>query len=113
MEAAYEGMRLDVTRRIHEHWHEAVAAYSTARLSRDGLIPLARQAVESSIAGYQSGRATATDLLDALRLLAEQQRVYYQQLVGLQQHVVMLEQAVGVPLRPEHETGEQGAGRLQ
>ena len=107
VEAAYEAMRLDVTRRIHEHWHQAVASYATARLSRDGLIPLARQAVESLIAGYQSGRASATDLLEALRWLAEQQRTFAQQRIALEQHVVMLEQAVGVPLRPEQETGDR------
>lgn len=108
MEAAYEAMQLDITRRIHEHWHQAVAAYATARLCHDGLIPLARQAVESLMAGYQSGRATATDLLDALRSLAEQRRRYVQQLVDLEQHVVMLEQAVGIPLRLAHESASEG-----
>ena len=51
------------------------------------------------MAGYPSGRATATDVLEALRRLAEQQRTYAQELVELEQHVVMLEQAIGAPLR--------------
>lgn len=104
MEAAYEAMQLDVTRRIHEHWHEAVASWSTAQLTRDGLIPLARQTVTSLMAGYHGGRSSALELLEALRALAERQRTYAQQLVSLEQHVVMLEQAVGVSLREAHET---------
>ncbi len=110
MAAAYEAMQLDVTRRIHEHWHEAVAAHATARLSRDGLIPLSRQTVDSLMAGYQGGRTDAADLLEALQELAERQRTYVQQIVALEQHVVMLEQAVGIPLRPDHEIGARGQG---
>jgi len=53
MEAAYAAMRNDVTRRVHEHWHEALAAYATAKLCQDGLIDLARQAMTSASAGYQ------------------------------------------------------------
>ena len=108
MEAAYEAMRLDVTRRIHEHWHEAVAAYASARLSRDGLIPLARQTVESLVAGYESGRAGASELLEAVRMLAARRRNYAEGLVELEQHVVLLEQATGIPLRPSHEVPIEG-----
>ncbi len=102
MEAAYEAMHNDITRRIHEHWHEALGAFSRAKLSQEGLLPLARQSVSSVAAAYQSGRGSAAELLDALRMLAERQRTYYQQLVTLEQHVVMLEQAAGVPLRASH-----------
>lgn len=105
MQAAYAAMRNDVTRRVHEHWHEALAAYATAKLCQDGLIELSRQAVTSASAGYQSGRGSAADLLDALRGLSEQRRTYYQHLVMLEQHVVMLEQAAGMPLRSEHAGG--------
>ena len=105
MEAAYAAMRNEVTRRVHEHWHEALAAYTTAKLCQDGLIDLARQAVTSSAAGYQSGRGSASELLDALRGLSEQRRTYYQHLVMLEQHVVMLEQAAGYPLRSAHVGG--------
>lgn len=105
MEAAYAAMRNDVTRRVHEHWHEALAAYTTAKLCQDGLIELARQAVTSASAGYQSGRGSSADLLDALRGLSEQRRTYAQHLVMLEQHVVMLEQAAGYPLRSAHTGG--------
>jgi len=102
-QAAYQAMQNEVTRRVHEHWHEAVAAYTTAKLCQDGLIPLGRQAVTSALAAYQSGRGSIMELVDALQRFSERKRTYYQHLVALEQHVVMLEQAVGIPLRAAHE----------
>ena len=101
-EAAYQAMHNEITTRIHEHWHQAFAAYNTAKLSRDGLIPLSQQAVASAFAAYQSGRGSFSDLLEALRRLSESQRTYAERLVDLEQHVVMLEEAAGVPLRAAH-----------
>lgn len=102
-QAAYQAMQNEVAKRIHEHWHEAQAAYATAKLCQDHLIELARQVVSSTMAAYQSGRGSFLEVLDALRRLSEQQRTYYRHLVALEQHIVMLEQAVGVPLRPAHQ----------
>lgn len=107
-EAAAQAMQNEVARRIHEHWHEAFAAYQTARLGQTGLLPLRRQAVASTMAAYQSGRGALVELLDALRALSEQQRSYYRDLVSLEQHLVMLEQAVGMPLRAAHTLTEGG-----
>ena len=98
-QAAYQAMRNEIAKRIHEHWHEAQAAYGTARLSREGLIPLGEQAVASAMAGYQGGRDSFTSLLDALQMLSERQRAYYEALVTVEQHVAMLEQATGTELR--------------
>ena len=102
-QAAYQGMQNEITRRIHEHWHEAQAAHGTAQLCQESLIPLAQQAVGSALAAYQGGRGSFMELLDALRALTERQRTYYQHLIQLEQHLVMLEQSVGVPLRPLHQ----------
>jgi outer membrane protein TolC len=99
--AAAQAMQNEVQKRIHEHWHEAFAAWKTARLSLDGLLPLAEQAVASAFAAYRSGRGSVMDLLDALRRLGGRRRTYYQELVAFEQHVVMLEQASGIPLREE------------
>jgi len=103
-QAAYEAMHNELARRIHEDWHEAQAAYGTAKLCQDRLIELARQTAASALAAYQSGRGSFLDVLDALRNLSEQQRTYYQHLVTLEQRLVLLEQAVGKPLRATHET---------
>ncbi|MBI4226657.1 MAG: TolC family protein [Candidatus Omnitrophica bacterium] len=97
--AAYEAMRRDIERRVHEHWHEAAAASASAVLARDQAIPSQRQAVASALAAYQGGRGSFLDVLMALRALSERERAYYEQLVTVEQHVAMLEQAVGVPLR--------------
>lgn len=107
-EAAYRFMRNELVARIHEHWHEAQAAYATAALCQDGVIPLSRQAVASALAAYQGGRGTFSDVLEALRALGERERTYYEHLVALEQHLVMLEQSVGVPLRAAHEDAQAG-----
>ncbi len=101
-EHAFQGARNEAARQVHENWHEAMAAYGTAKLCRESLIPLASQAVASEMALYQSGRGSFMELLDALRMLAERKRTYYEHLAGLEQRVILLEQAVGLPLRPEH-----------
>lgn len=100
--AAYEAMRNAVSKRIHEHWHQSQAAYLTAKLCEDRLIELAQQAVASASAAYQGGIGSFLDVIEALHRLAEQQRTYYQHVVSLEQHIVMLEQTVGKPLRPLH-----------
>ena len=95
-QAANQAMRNAIAKRIHEHWHEAQAAYATAKLCQDSLINLSQQAVASAMAAYQGGRGSAMELLDALRRLSEQQRTYSQHLVAYEQHVVMLEQSAGL-----------------
>lgn len=98
-QAAYEAMRREVERRIHEHWHEASAATASATLARDQLIPWQREAVASALAAYQGGRGAFLDTLMALKSLSERERTYYEHVVTAEQHVAMLEQAVGVPLQ--------------
>jgi outer membrane protein TolC len=95
-------MRSAIAQRVYEHWHQAQAAYITAKLCQDRLIELARQAVTSASAAYQSGSGSFLDVIEALDRLGEQQRTYYEHLVLLEQHVVMLEQAAGKSLRPSH-----------
>ena len=97
-QAASQAMHNEIARRIHEQWHEAAAAYAQAKTA-ESLIPLSQQAVASSLAAYQAGRGSLAEALEALRLLAEQQRTYDEQLVQFEQHVVMLEQASGGELR--------------
>lgn len=108
-EAAFSAMQNEVNRRIHEHWHEAQAAYLTASLSEEGLIPMAQQAVASALAGYRGGKGSLMEFLEAVQNFNERQRSYYENLVQLEQHLVLLEQTVGVPLRERHETATEGA----
>ncbi|MBI3323619.1 MAG: TolC family protein [Candidatus Omnitrophica bacterium] len=109
-EAAYQGVRNEIARRVHEHWHEAQAAHATAKLCKDGLIGLARQRVSSLLASYRAGATPFQDLSEAQRELNERQRTYYRHLVQLEQHLILLEQAVGIPLREEHEPAESTRG---
>ena len=100
-EAAYQGARNEIARRIHENWHEAQAAYETAHLCQESLVPLGTQAVSSALAAYQGGRGSFMELLGALQALSERRKTYYEHLVVLEQRMILLEQAVGVPLREE------------
>lgn len=106
--AAHQEMRNQIAMRIHEHWHTAQAAYETASLCQEGLLPLARQEVASALAAYQGGQGSFLEVLGALRNLAQRQRSYYEHLVLLEQHLVLLEQSVGVPLRVQHRVAVQG-----
>ena len=103
-QAAARAMENEITRRIHEHWHQAASAHQTAKVSQDGLIPLGTQAVTGALAAYQSGRGSFMELSAALRALGERKRTYFQQLVALEQHLVMLEQSVGVSLRTKEDS---------
>jgi outer membrane protein TolC len=107
--AAYQAMRNEITKRIHEHWHEAAGTYAAARAGRDGLVPLARHTVEASLAGYRSGRGSWMEVQAALEALRQRQRAYYEQLISLEQHVAMLEQASGVVLRVAHARAREDA----
>ena len=57
----------------------------------------------SAFAAYQSGRGSFSELLGALRRLSESKRTSAEQLVELEQHVVMLEETTGIPLRAAHD----------
>lgn len=100
--AAYQAMRNEIERRIHEHWHEATAAYATAKLSEESLIPLSRQAVASALAAFSSGLGGVSDVFEALRQLNDRRQQYYEQVVMVEQHLAMLERAVGMPLGGEN-----------
>lgn len=104
-QAAAQAMENAIARRIHEHWHQAQAAYATAKLCQDSLIDLSRQAAASALAAYQGGRGSFMEVLAALQAASEQQRTYYRDLVQFEQHLAMLEQSVGVALREEPAAG--------
>ena len=100
--AAQQAVRNAVLKGIHEHWHEAQGAYTTAALTRDGLLPLEQQAVASALTAYQTRRSGFAELTEVLGRWSRRKMEYYRQLVMLEQHVIMLEEAVGIPLRAAH-----------
>lgn len=110
-ELAFRGAHNEIARQVHEHWHEAQAAHATAKLCQDGLIPLGRQRVASLMASYRAGTAMLGDLLGAQRELNEQERAYFRHLVLLEQRLIMLEEAVGVPLRELHQPSAEPSGK--
>lgn len=64
-------------------------------LYRDALVPRALQSLKSVQAGYQTGAASFSDLIDAQRVLLELQLAYEQSLANRQQSLAELGMLVG------------------
>ncbi len=81
-----------------------LAAYSyrnaqrKVALYRDTLLPRARQSLASYRAGYQSGGAIFSDVLDAQRLVLEFQLAHERALADRQKALAEMEMIVGAPL---------------
>jgi len=99
-EAAFQAMRLEIARRIHAGWHKAKAAFQTAELYQKQLIPLKTQAIATALARYQTGQETTTNLVGLFKEWSEWRMAYVDHLIELEREIFLLEQAVGLPLRP-------------
>lgn len=64
-------------------------------LYRDGLIPEAKQALEVSLQGYETGRGTFLNVVDAIRVLLEFQLTYERAFTDRAQRLAELEMLVG------------------
>ncbi len=81
---------------------DAYARYEAARtaylLTRDELLPVARQSFESARGGFAAGRGQTLALFDALRTLLDIRLAEVQDLVALKTTIVSLKRAVGTDL---------------
>jgi len=91
----YRGARNDVFFAIQDLFTRVDAAYRSAVLLRDGILPRARQAVGVSESGYQAGEVDFTTLIDNWQRLLELTLTYHQALTALEQEVAELEQVLG------------------
>ncbi len=69
------------------------------RLYKTDLIPILEGSIQSSLAGFRSGKSDFMMLLDSLRMLTETKMNYYQALVEYNMNLADLERAVGIDLR--------------
>ena len=67
-------------------------------LYRDALIPQAEQSLNSTEAGYETGKVTFLDLLDSERALLGIKIGYYRALADYEKNLADLERAVGIDL---------------
>jgi len=91
----YKGARNDVFFAIQDLFVRVDAAYRSAVLLRDGILPRARQTVDVSESGYQAGEVDFTTLIDNWQRLLDLTLTYHRALSRLEQEVAELEQVLG------------------
>jgi len=91
----YRGARNDVFFAIQDLFVKVDAAYRSAVLLRDGILPRARQTVDVSESGYQAGEVDFTTLIGNWQRLLDLTLTYHGALTTLEQEVAELEQVLG------------------
>jgi len=91
----YRGARTEVFFAIQDLFVRVDAAYRSAILLRDGILPRARQTVDVSESGYQAGEVDFTTLIDNWQRLLELTLAYHGALATLEEEVAELEQILG------------------
>jgi outer membrane protein, heavy metal efflux system len=79
-------------------YRQAQFAYTTARLYRDTLIPLARQAFAVALISYEGGKVDFVTLINTFRQQSDSRVAYLQSLNQVLAQRIALEQAIGRPL---------------
>jgi cobalt-zinc-cadmium efflux system outer membrane protein len=79
-------------------YRQAQFAHATARLYRDTLIPLARQAFAVALISYEGGKVDFATLINTFRQQSDSKVAYLQAVNQVLAQRIALEQAVGRPL---------------
>lgn len=98
-QAAYQAMKNKVLFETKDIATRLDIAKNRIRLYRENLIPLAKQSIEASLAGFKSGKSDFMMLLDSNRMLIDIKTGYYNTLVEYEMALADLERTVGVTLR--------------
>ncbi|MCW5968666.1 MAG: TolC family protein [Blastocatellales bacterium] len=85
--------------RIRDRHLAATTAQRLVKLYGTTIIPQSTLALESAIAGYESGKVDFLTLLDNLVTLRTYELSYYEQLANVEKAIAALEPLVGVALR--------------
>ena len=83
---------------VTNFYRQAQFAYTTARLYRDSLIPLARQAFAVALVAYEGGKVDFVTLINTFRQHSDARVAYLQSLNQVLAQRIALEQAIGRPL---------------
>ena len=98
-EAAYKAMQNRAFSEVKDLATKIEIAKNKIRLYKTSLIPILESSIESSLAGFRSGRGDFMMLLDAHRMLVETKMNYYQALVEYNMNLADLERTVGANLK--------------
>lgn len=93
-----ESSRLAIQSRVQEDYRMASTAIRLARMYRDGVLPQARLALESSLASYQSGTVDFLSVLTNFGTVLEYEMTYFDELASFHTAVSRLEEMIGASL---------------
>ena len=96
--ASYEAMKNKALFETKDLYTKIEIAQNKIKLYKYTQIPLLESSIQSSLAGYKSGKAEIMMLLDSERMLLETKMQYYQALVDYYMNLADLERAVGIEL---------------
>ena len=94
-EATYKASRNMVLATVSDLYYRAVAGTRQIAAYRNSILPQARQALNSSQAAYQTGKADFLMLIDSYRTLVDFTKEYFMTRMRFEQTVAELERAVG------------------
>src|SRR2546422_1049842 len=94
-EATYKASRNMVLATVSDLYYRAVAGTRQIAAYRNSILPQARQALNSSQAAYQTGKADFLMLIDSYRTLVDFTKEYFMTRMQFEQTVAELERAVG------------------
>jgi cobalt-zinc-cadmium efflux system outer membrane protein len=96
--ADLDGNRLELDAALHQQYRASATAIELARLYRDGVLPQARLALESSIASYESGSIDFLSVLTNFSAVLQYEMSYFEELTTFHVATSQLEQMTGAPL---------------
>lgn len=98
-EAAYKAMQNRAFAETKDLATKIEISKNKVKLYKTDLMPILEGSIQSSLAGFRSGKSDFMMLLDSLRMLIETKMNYYQALVEYNMNVADLERAVGMDLK--------------
>jgi outer membrane protein TolC len=93
-----EGTRLALQGRLQEDFQMASTSVRLARLYRDTVLPQVRLALESSLAGYQTGRVDFLSVVTNFSTVLDYEVNYFDELTAYHTAVSRIEEMSGTPL---------------
>jgi outer membrane protein TolC len=97
-EAAYQAMKNKALSETKNLFTKVEIARNKIELYKTNLIPILEASIESSLAGFRSGKSDFMMLLDTERMLIETKMNYYMALVEYNMNLADLERSVGTDL---------------
>jgi len=97
-EQAYKAMENKAFKEVKDLFTKIEVAKNKIKLYKTNLIPILEASLESSLAGFRSGKGDFILLLDTERMLIETKMSYYQAWVEYNMNLADLERVVGVNL---------------